>query len=617
MGRQGRSRRAAVRRWYPWLIALLLVTVDVVPLAVPPPVQATAPVFAIGIGTTGIDRGLAIDVDSEGNIYAAGSYGTTADFDPGPGVTSFTSNGSDDAWVAKYSKGGALVWAKSYGAFSVDNPTGLVVDSTGVYVTGFFSGTVNFGLGDLVGAGNSDVFVIKLSLTDGSTIWQQRFGSTTVDRGQAIAISGTGLYVTGRFQGTVNFGGGDLASAGGDDVFVLRLNASDGAHVWSKRFGGPSTAPGEDIGLGVASDGTGVYVTGFVTEAVNFGGGFRIPFGGEDIFVIRLAASNGSHVWSRRFGAAENDRGNGVVVDTTGVYVTGRFRRTVNFGGGGLSSGDTDASTQDVFAVKLALANGTHTWSRRFGDTFDDRGAGLALSGGSVLITGRYQGTVDFGTVLTSVGGPPPSADAFVAALSAGDGGPAFAYSLGGPSQDEAYAVATGGTVAYTTGEFAGTANFGAGVATLNLTSGGSQDAFISTVDLANVPPQISAPRSVNASANTTFVFGATPATSVTMSDADAGTQPVGVQLIATHGRLTLASTSGLSFTAGDGANDAAMTFTGSLSSVNAGLDGMGYRPDVGFTGAAGLTIQVTDQGAVGIDGPKTANRLVAITVGP
>lgn len=604
-----------VQRWCrQWLVVLVLLGSGVVPLAEVQPTEAASPRYAIGIGTTGIDRGFAVAVDSSGVVYAAGSYGETADFDPGPGVTSFTSNGSDDVWVAKYTPAGALVWAKSYGAGSVDNPTGLVVDATGVYVTGFFSGTVNFGLGNLQSAGNSDVFVIKLSLIDGSTLWQQRFGSTIVDRGHGIAVSGTGVYITGRFQTTVNFGGGNLASAGGDDVFVLRLNANDGTHVWSTRFGGSGTTPGEDIGLGIASDGTGVYVTGFVTDAVNFGGGSLGAVGNDDIFAVRLSAANGSHVWSKRFGSSENDRGNGVAVDATGVYFTGRFRQTVDFGGGGLSSGGTNSSNEDVFAIKLGLANGNHIWSKRFGDASNDRGSGIGLNGTTAYLAGRFQGTVDFGTSLTSAG-TPPSGDAFVVGVNTNDGAPTIAYRLGGTSQDEAFAIASSGTVIVAAGEFGETADFGAGLTTLNLTSGGSLDAFISKVDLANAAPQIGGPAAVTTIVDTTFTFGSTNTNRITVSDVDVGSQAMHVQLAATNGRLTLASTTGLSFSTGDGTADTTMTFTGTLANVNAGLNGMTFVPDSGFTGSASLNLTVSDQGATGPGGPQTANKVVAITV--
>src|SRR6185503_2712265 len=103
--------------------------------------------------------------------------------------------------------------------------------------------------------------------------------------------------------------------------------------------------------------------------------------GDSDIFVARLAASSGSHVWSKRFGGVEADQGNAIAVDATGVYVTGSFRRRIDFGGSQLVSGGTEASTDDAFAVQLALADGGHIFSRRFGNTGTDRGTGVAISG--------------------------------------------------------------------------------------------------------------------------------------------------------------------------------------------------------------------------------------------
>ncbi len=43
-------------------------------------------------------------------------------------------------------------------------------------------------------------------------------------------------YVAGEFEGTVDFGAGPLTSAGGSDIFFLKLDPS-GSVIWSKRFG--------------------------------------------------------------------------------------------------------------------------------------------------------------------------------------------------------------------------------------------------------------------------------------------------------------------------------------------------------------------------------------------
>src|ERR1041385_2354985 len=74
-----------------------------------------------------------------------------------------------------------------------------------------------------------------------SHLWSKRVGDTGTDRGQSVAFDGTGnALLTGFFQGTVNLGGSDLTSAGDFDIFIAKF-ASDGSHLWSKRFGSTGT----------------------------------------------------------------------------------------------------------------------------------------------------------------------------------------------------------------------------------------------------------------------------------------------------------------------------------------------------------------------------------------
>ena len=94
------------------------------------------------------------------------------------------------------------------------------------YITGNFQGTVDFGGGDVTSAGNTDIFVLKLN-SSGTFQWVNTYGSTSSDAGNGITVDSSGnAYITGYFQGTVDFGGGDVTSAGNLDIFVLKLNSS-------------------------------------------------------------------------------------------------------------------------------------------------------------------------------------------------------------------------------------------------------------------------------------------------------------------------------------------------------------------------------------------------------
>ena len=80
-------------------------------------------------------------------------------------------------------------------------------------------------------------------------------------------------------------------------------------------------------------------------------------------------------------------------------------------------------------------------------------------------------------------------------------------------------------------------------------------------------------------------------ANAISVSDADAGNNPVEVTLAATSGVVSLGGTAGLTFTSGTGSGDASMTFTGSIAAVNSALDGATYAPAPNFNGAASLTV--------------------------
>ena len=73
-------------------------------------------VWAKSMGGTGFDQGLGISVDGSGNVHTTGNFQDTADFDPGPGTSNLTSNGSSDVFVSKLDSNGNFVWAKSMGA---------------------------------------------------------------------------------------------------------------------------------------------------------------------------------------------------------------------------------------------------------------------------------------------------------------------------------------------------------------------------------------------------------------------------------------------------------------------------------------------------------------------
>jgi len=192
----------------------------------------------------------------------------------------------------------------------------------------------------------------------GSQLWATRFsGIGAFDNAYAMSLAVDSLgnsVVAGSFQRAVGFGGATLTSAGAGDAFVVKYSPT-GQHLWSQRFGGTA----EDVAQGVAVDASGnVFVTGYFSGSVTFGGAALTAVGQTDVFLAKYSPA-GVHQWSRSFGGFNPDRGYSVAVDAGGnVVIAGYLVGTVDFGGGPLTSaGLADAYgaiTADVVPVAAA-----------------------------------------------------------------------------------------------------------------------------------------------------------------------------------------------------------------------------------------------------------------------
>jgi hypothetical protein len=409
-------------------------------------------------------------------------------------VFNLTSVGADDVFVSKLDSSGNFVWARAMGGTGGDVGRAVAVDATGnVYTTGSFQGTADFnpgpGVFNLTSVGGDDVFVSKLD-SAGNFLWARAMGGTGsvfTDRGTGVAVDAAGhVYTTGTFTGMVDFDPGpgvfNLTSVGGHDVFVSKLDSA-GNFLWARAMGGIAS----DEGKGVVVDGSGnAYITGNFQDTADFDPGPGVfsltSAGNNDVFVSKLDSA-GSFVWAGAMGGGSSDVGFGVAVDAAGnVYTTGWFSVTADFDPGPGAFNLTSAGFEDVFVSKLDSA-GNFVWARAMGSAGSfELGAGVAVDGaGNVYTTGPFDGTVDFDPGpgvfnLTSAGGR-----VFVSKL---DSAGSFVWAGamgGGNSSAGGVAVDAAGNV-YTTGGFAGTADFDPGPGVFNLSSAGTNDVFVSAV---------------------------------------------------------------------------------------------------------------------------------------
>lgn len=267
--------------------------------------------------------------------------------------------------------------------------------------------------------------------------------------------------------------GAGALNSAGGWDIVVASLREDGSVRWSKRFGGT----GFDRAFGVAVDASGdIYVTGHFERTVDFGGGALTSTGNVDAFLLKLNA-DGDHLWSRGFGGTTRDIGLGVGVGTRGrVTITGRFDRVASFGGSPLNS----AGSQDIFVAQFDAATGAHRWSRGFGGLGEDVGAALAVdSADHIYVAGRFEQSVDFGNgARTSKGGT----DVFLLKLTP-DGHFDWARTFGSPLDETAYAVATNGARVAVSGDLAGAAQ----IAGVSRGGAGGRAGFVAVYDWGGV----------------------------------------------------------------------------------------------------------------------------------
>ena len=357
---------------------------------------------------------------------------------------------------------------------------GTAIDANGdYYVVGYFYGSLNLGgtiLTTTDPTTDADMFVAKMSGTTNTWLWAKQGGGTGVDQAGGVTVSGTTVYVTGFYTTAATISGTALTSVGGQDIFVARYTTA-GANGTAVGGGGGSS----DQGYDVVANGSNVYITGFMTTNATtpvIAGSTLTGAGGQDIFVARYT-DNGTNLiggGARSGGSSSSERGRGVAVSGSSVYVTGQFLNTATISGTSLTS----LGSLDMFVAKYTdtgsglAENGA---IRGGGSAGSDIGYNITAVGSSptILYVGStFNNTATIsGTSLTAAGG---SQDVYLARFTDSGSGVTngYARSDGGANSDVLNDLAVSGTTLYAAGSYTTSTT----LAGSNLTSNGD-DAFV------------------------------------------------------------------------------------------------------------------------------------------
>jgi hypothetical protein len=316
-------------------------------------------IYSTYLGGNRQDGGTGIAVDWRGDAYVTG-YTDSSTFPtrhpiqahyggPDPS-TLLNAEGwpAGDAFVAKFSPEGKLLFSTYLGGRDNDYARGIAVDEQGnVLVTGR---TVSANFPTLHplqkhnpgGPEGVDAFVTKLD-SGGRLVYSTYLGGSGVDTASRVAMDGSGnAYITGSTNSSdfptknalqASYLGGTCSDHDGmshpcTNAFVTKLD-SRGRLVYSTYLGGEH----QDVGSGIAVDQHGsAYVIGS-TDSSNFPSvnpvqtspSKRRFCGCTSIFVANLTPTGRDLAFSTYLGGSGTDTGLGIAADREGhAFITGQ-----------------------------------------------------------------------------------------------------------------------------------------------------------------------------------------------------------------------------------------------------------------------------------------------------
>jgi hypothetical protein len=348
--------------------------------------------WATYYGDWGTDNSTCITSDPLGNVYIAGNTSSLNGI-ASPGSFQVFNGGATDAFLAKFSPSGNLVWSTFYGGTS---PAGIVNsdyayavkcdDSGNVYMAGQTNSTDNIataGSYQPVLSGLADAYVVKFDST-GARQWGTYLGGTGFDQARALNLDSSGnIYVAGGTQspnGIASTGSAQTTLGGNSDGFLIKLN-NEGAYQWGTYFGGTDY---DGIGGVTCDEEQNIYISGnagATSNALSTTGSHQSTAGGNGDAILAKFDPAGTKVWATYYGGSGIEQANAVAYDGFGnIYVLGSTKSIAGIATAGTFQ-DTismNGSRYEAFLAKFEK-DGTRIWGTYYGGKGDDYGKALAM----------------------------------------------------------------------------------------------------------------------------------------------------------------------------------------------------------------------------------------------
>ncbi len=327
-------------------------------------------IWGKSIGGKSYDLAKDIKIDANGNVYIAGYFMDSVDFDPGPGTHYEVDGGGQfhnpNYFILKLTPNGQFIWVKVFknheiGGWDGWTPGKLELADNSIYFAGYFEDTLDVNPDPIIEESivgiNSDILLVNMDF-DGNLNWYRKVGGDGRDGLVDMTMDDAqNIILTGWFNDVVDFDPGlnvhELVSMGESDGYVLKLN-TNGDFVWVNQFQNTGYAGGYTI----ETNGSDIVVFGYAEDSVDIDptgleNWLVAPIGFTDVAYIMKMDASGNVMWSvNQYSQELSSIVSDMAFDEWGnVHLVGGFVGEVDFDADTPSGLETSVGYADPFYI--------------------------------------------------------------------------------------------------------------------------------------------------------------------------------------------------------------------------------------------------------------------------
>jgi hypothetical protein len=315
---------------------------------------------------------LDLNVDGDGNIFIVGQTNSSAGIAT-TGAHQSSISGATDGFIAKFSPTGSLVWATYFGGIVSDIINGVVTDKLGnVLVTGYSNSGFDFGFSGVHQSsnnGSNDAFVLRFS-KDGVLKKGTYFGGSISETSSAINVDNDfNIYITGYTNSSSNIATPSAyqsALSGNSDIYLAKFDTNM-VLIYGTYFGGVNFDYPLDISIdskkriviaGYTYSSTDFPIKNAYLASITSSGPLGFIFQMDSLFKLNF---------STYFGGEFTDIIMGMTLDAAdNIYITGYTNSSTGISTSGAYQENWRGSTFDGVIASFS-GSGNINWSTYFG----------------------------------------------------------------------------------------------------------------------------------------------------------------------------------------------------------------------------------------------------------